>query len=266
MGDDGVIAGGQTARRRLVRQQTEALEGGFLTWGEIEEGVNLTIPEGCKVSGMARTQIVFCALPDDQTVASLHFSRTQDKRAYALEVKGLHWCVPNDLFNGFKRVFHGAGGAQTFRSPPARDEIIELESRWLNVDDRVGVVGLFGAPRLSVHRATHRRAGKFQTLFVEEVCLQCELGAQPLEPDTSFIDCGWAMLADADAAQTAKLAARNADAVLDLPADCRGLRVRVPDGTVYVVAANFGDQPQRIEVLGRTLNAGEAGFGVGHRE
>lgn len=260
MGDDGIISGGPNARRRLIRQNTQAIDGGFLTWGAIEEGVDLTIPEGCVISDMARTQIVFCALPDDQTVVGLQFSRALDKRAFPLEIKGLHWCLPNDLFNDFKRTLHTAQGTQQLSSPPDRDGVAALGSLWANVDDVIGVVGLYGAPELSVCRTARRRAGKFRTLFVEEICLGCELGARPIEPDTVILDCGWAMLSSADAAQTADFAARNINAVLDLPADCRGLKVSALNGKTYVVAANFGDSARFIGVLGRSLEAGEAGF------
>ena len=141
---------------------------------------------------------------------------------------------------------------------PYNNEVLALQSRWASYENKVGIVGLYGADELCVHRAPQRRAGKWQSLHIEEICFVCQLGAASVRSNEIIIDVGWAALSSVKAAQTKNFAVDNCEAALLLPADCRGVRVTGMDGNSYVVVANFGDQLQSLDNFGITLSPGEA--------
>jgi hypothetical protein len=255
MGDDGVIAGGQTARRRVINHHIESFEGGFLTYGTIEEGTNLTVQEGWSGSGMAQSQIVFAALPDGHTVLGLQYCRAANLRSFPLEIKGLQWRVPNDLYNGFNRTLTTQNGEFILHSPCPQEEVLSLGS-WANCAEKVGVIGLYGATDLKVHRQPHRNAGKYRSLYVEDICWGFHLGARSALPNEILLDTGWAMLSDVTSEQTRHFAESNALSVLDLPKDCRGVRIVGLDEKCYELVANFGLEPQLLHNM--TIAAGEA--------
>lgn len=241
LGDDGVIEGGQTTRRRLLGYQIDTFEGGFVTSGAVMEGVGLTLAEGWRGEESGLHQLAFVALPDGHTVVGLQHCRTVNQRTYLAEVKGLHLNLPNDLYNDFKRSLATAQGTIVLTNPPGQDRFIELASPWANIDGRVGVVGLYGAEQLVVHQAKGRRGGKYASLYVDEICFHCHLGTQSIEPNTVILDVGWAILADVNRAQTDHFAQRCASLPIDEAGpDIRGVRVQGLDGRLYTVLANFG--------------------------
>jgi hypothetical protein len=259
MGDDGLILGGQTSRRRIIDHHTNSFAGGFLTYGTIEEGVKLSVPEGWNGTVMARSQIVFAALPDGHTVLGLQFCRTGNLRSFPLEVKGMRWRIPNDLYNNFSRTFITQNGDLALNSPCDKEEILSLNSKWINCEDKVGAVGLYGSDELTIHRVPDRSAGKLQSLYLEDVCMSCDLGARSVNANQILLDNGWAMLSTATAEQTRAFADDNKGALLDLPNSCRGVKVRAMDGKMYSLIANFGTEKQTLpNPFNVTLEVGEA--------
>jgi hypothetical protein len=252
--DDGA---GNGSHRRLLGYTQHSFPGGFATCGVILEGVEISVDEGAHTSDQAIAQIAFAALPDDQTcVGFQRVTAAADRVGYLWELKGLHFNLPNDLFNGFQRMLYTANGTLTLSAPAAQDEILELGSSWANIDDRLGVLLLSGAPQLLLSRSAARRGGKYRSLFVEELCSHAFSGQQRVAPGSVLLDIGFAVLAGASAAQTA---ARIGGALsFDLP-DLRGIWVLGADGARYSVLANFGDTPSEVQVDGRlvTVPAGE---------
>jgi len=264
-GDDGVIAGGQTAHRQLVAQRIHPFDGGFVTFGEILEGVNTDIPEGTRLPACAAQQIVVAALPDAHTVIGLQYCRTLALRTYVEVIKGLHLNVPNDLFNGFSRQLICASGTVALSSPPATADVLRLGSRWANVDGRLGIVGLYGADQLVVDRAPQRRGGKFHSLYVDELCFRHHTGNLAVPPDSLLLDVGWAVLASAAPDETERFArtARLLPARY-LTASTRGVHVAGLDGRGYAVLANFGraqEMCMTADLLGGTVHATDLASG-----
>jgi len=242
-GDDGIIRGGQTTHRRLERQRIETFDGGFLTYGAVTEGLDLAIDEGWRGEQPALHQIVFVALPDGRTVVGLEHCRTLENRCYLAELKGLHLNVPNDLYNGFRREISVSRRTLSLVSPPDEEELLGLGSTWASVDGRVGVVGLYGAEELCIHRSPTRRGGRYQSVYVEEVCWPCAVsaGVRSVDPNTTILDVGWLVLSGATAQET-EACARTARAQ---PSDgeyrlTRWACVTGWDDRTYVVVANFG--------------------------
>lgn len=243
LGDDGVIRGGQTTHRRLERQRIEPFDGGFLTYGAVTEGLDLAIDEGWRGEQPALHQVVFAALPDGHTVIGLEHCRTLGNRCYVVELKGLHLNVPNDLYNACRRELTTAQGNLVLESPPDREEVLGLGSAWANVDGRVGAVGLYGAEKLAVHRTPWRRGGRYHSLHVEELCWPCAVtgGAHPVDPHTTLLDVGWAVLSSVTAEETGAFARSTAAFCGDGEhPDVRWVRVAGRDGRAYAVVANVG--------------------------
>lgn len=240
LGDDGVIEGGQTTRRRLLGYHIDTFEGGFVTSGAVMEGVGLTLAEGWRGEESGLHQLAFVALPDGHTVVGLQHCRTVNHRTYLAEVKGLHLNLPNDLYNDFKRPLVTAQGTIVLTNPPGQDRLIELASPWANIDGRVGVVGLYGAEQLVVHQAKERRGGKYASLYVDEICFHCHLGTQSIEPNILILDVAWAILSQADASQTRRFGQHCTPIPIDgAQPDIRGVYLPGLDGQFYLVLVNF---------------------------
>jgi len=266
-GDDGVIEGGQTRHRRLLRQEVQPFESGFATWGAIAEGVDLQIAEGWHADRSATHQVAFVALPDGHTVVGLQFCQTDAHRTYASEVKGLHLNLPNDLFNGFRRQIWTEGGVMTLRAPAEAECVVSLKSSWACIEGRVGVARLYGDESLVVHRVPSRRGGKYASLYVDQICLGCTIGVRALNPGTVIIDCGWVVLSDVGLEQARACAHRSV--LLDIGLEhVRGVRVRGADRW-YAVVANWSDDrvscPACALLGGASSNPDSLGYDLVHR-
>ena len=229
------------SNRRLINGRIDSFDGGFLACGALREGVDTAFCEGWKTDALATHQLVYAALPDDRTVVGLQHCRLGKQRAYLFRAMGLHFNLANDVFNGFTRTLHTRHGRTMLASPPPRTELLALDCNWVNVDDQVGVVGLYGATEMQVSRSIQRRGGVFQSLYVDELAWGYLDGPCWLEPGAMVFDVGWLMVSSADARATETVSSDNHTKQLDTAdASLRAVAVRGGDGNVYIVIANFG--------------------------
>lgn len=236
----------QRPHRRLTDCHTQPLEGGFVTWGRIEEGCNLKIDEGWSTdAGLADHRIAIAALPDGHTLVGLQQVRIRDRRALVREIKGLHLNLVNDFYNNGRRILTTAAGDMTLNAPAPRDEVIDLHSPWLNIEGRLGVVGLYGAQTLHLHRCAEPRAGSepmLCSLNVEEINWHCEVGMRAADPGEVLLDVGWAVLSGASIDQTSRWAELHNDAS-EGAYGRRSVTVQGLDGNRYLFAADFREEP-----------------------
>ncbi len=261
----------QRRHRRLVDCHTRAISGGFITWGRVDEGCSLKLAEGWTTDeGLADHYIAMAALPDGHTLLGLQYVRIRDRRALCHEIKGLHLNLVNDFYNENRRILTVASGIITLDAPAACDEVIDLDSRWLNVEGRLGVAGLYGARTLQVHRSPAPRAGSTPmlcSLNVEEINWHCDVGMIDANPGEVILDAGWAVLSGADASQTRRFAELCEASAGD---GLRSLIVHGLDGVRYVFAANFSQREigqTGIEILARSTaldGEGGAALSPGH--
>ncbi|AHF91157.1 hypothetical protein OPIT5_14010 [Opitutaceae bacterium TAV5] len=253
--------------RRVNRYHVDAFDGGFVTCGSVYEGTDLILAESWSGTDSALHQIAFAALPDNHTVVALQYCRMGNRRGYVAAIKGLHLNVPNDLFNDYHRRFFSQSGELELASPAAAEEVLSLGSRWANIENRIGVVGLHSPDRsseantLSVHRAPHRRAGALRSLHVEHLCWPCVIGPKKFEAGETILDVGWAVLSSVDAKQTAAFAAAHPPKQTRVDTGfenegVRAIRVTGLDGVRYVLVANFGGNSLTLPTAGF---AGEGG-------
>lgn len=238
MGQPETFAGGASPHRRLLHCHTQPFDGGFVTCGSVMEGVDVAVPEGLALTDQAVHHLCFAALPDGRTVVGLQCCVVNDKRAFAVEIKGLHLNVPNDLYNAMRRAVATESGVLQLTSPPPGDRIVALNSRWACVDDGLGVVGLYGADTLALDRRAARRGGHIPSLHVEQLCWPCLIGARSAMPGQTLLDAGWMVVSGADAETTRRLAAANPVEVRR-EGSLRRVTVLGCDGRRYVIAADF---------------------------
>lgn len=238
---------GALANRRLINDRIDSFDGGFLAYGALAEGVNVEFCEGWRSADLAVHQLVFAALPDDRTVVGLQHCRMGDKRGYVFRAMGLHLNLVNDLFNDFSRSLHTRHGRMELASPPPRTECLALDSSWVNIDDQLGVVGLYGAAELRVSRSIQRRGDDYPSLYVEELGWGGLDGPRWMEPNAVIFDVGWLVLSSADARITAAAAGdRRTKQLASEDPELRAVSVQGADGRCYYVVANFGREPRGL--------------------
>jgi hypothetical protein len=228
--------------RRLDSYHIDEFAGGFFTCGKIMEGVDITMAEGWSSTDSATHQIAFAALPDNRTVISLQHCRMNNRRGYVAQIKGMQFNLPNDLYNDYTRELITNAGKSTFSSPPLKEECILLSGKWANIENKIGLVGLYGAENFSIHRHPNRRAGALQSLFVEEICFPGIVEAKKVEANEIILDAGWAVISSVDAEATKYFYKTQQKVLLEvIYKNVRAVYAEVLDGSIYYVIANFGD-------------------------
>ena len=246
MGGAVYFTGAGHPGRRLDHEHTTCFDGGFVTCGTIVEGTEVMIDEGWRGKDLATHRIAFAALPDGHTVVGLEHVQTGPLRAYCHAAQGMHLNLPNDLYNRFKRTLTTRHGHITLKAPATAEKALCLDSRWANIDGKVGVLGLYGAETLAVARAAKRRAGQYPSLYVEEIAWFMQRGLKVFDSDSVIFDVGWAVASSIDARTTRRWARANRAAAVETDSpDLRCVRVRGLDERDYVVLANFGAKESR---------------------
>ncbi len=248
LGDDG---SDPFAHRRLESFHISSFEGGFVTCGAVREGVNVHIDEGACCTDQALTWIAFAALPDGMTCLCLQYVAAADDRlVYLAELKDMHLVVPNDIFNLSRRTLYWPAGQTVLTSPPECDEVRAYNGSWLNIDNKLAVIALHGADRILVDRSAQRRAGRYQSLFTEEICLQVRRELAQCRPGEVLSDVGFAVLSGITADKTPGVRG----GALSFSEDAlRGLWVDAADGSRYELIANFSAEPRTLLFRGESL-------------
>lgn len=257
---------GATATPALIRHEQVLFSGGFITWGAMDDRCGAGFPEGWTMPVALEHRYAVAALPDDRTMIVLEYCAAPI-RCWLSEVKGLKLNVPNDIFNGMERTYVGAAGPVVVR--PEGAATLDLRSRWVCVEDKVGVAGIYGAESFALYQAGRRRASGYgESLYYDELCFPCRVGPEArlamaagpevrgraggvgyLEANAgeAILDCGSVALSGVDAAETAEVAAGVAQLA------CEGEPVRavlVPGaaGQVYMLAADFSAEPVQARI------------------
>ncbi len=235
--------------------QCRSFDGGFATCGQATVHTQTFAAEGEQPADIARLDLACVALPDDRTMVVIQRARTLG-RSYLREVKGLFLQIPNDLFNGNQRRYHTAERRLKLGSRPGTAETLAVAGDWLNADNQLGVLRVYG-PALAIHRPADRqiairnlhaeRAGG--SLYADEICCGCQTELVAHDANTELFDLAVVLLAGIDAGDTAKLAAKTPPTRLPLAKGClRGVKLAGADGKQYWVIANFSTTEQVAEI------------------
>lgn len=238
MGDQSSIQELHPKHRDLEHFQIDSFEGGFATLGRTREGINVEVKEGWKSTQLATLQQAFIALPDGQTLVGMHHCRTGEMRTYPTLIKGMHLNLPNDLYNGHLRTLSTPEDQLTLATETKSDHVVQLNCDWVNIDHRMGVVGLYGADSLCIDRSTQRRGGPYHSLHVDEICYGYQEGADAgVPPYNMILDIGFAIGSNINAQDTQQMAMKTE---CKSDGDLRIVQIMGADGRMYVACANFG--------------------------
>jgi hypothetical protein len=205
--------------------------------------------EGWRGTDSATHQIAFAALPDNHTVIGLQHCRMNDYRGYVAQIKGMQFNLPNDLYNEYIRELITDAGKSTFTSPPLKEECISLSEKWANIENRIGLVGLYGAENLSIHRHPKRRAGSLQSLFVEEICYPGIIETKQFEANEMILDAGWAAISSVDTDATKYFYTAQQKELLGSDYEnVRAVQIEALNKKIYYLIANFGEVEISIPV------------------
>ena len=228
-------------------------DGGFITWGKFGI-VSQGMLEGMQDHTVALMQVALAALPDDRTVMVMQYATAPDARVYLNSVRGLFLRIPNDVFNGNYRTYHTAGGSIRLQGVNSREDIVDTESAWINVDDRLGAVRVYGPKTLSIFRPGKRQLGIRNTdtgmLFADEICSPCLIGLRSVDPGTVLFDIGFVIQANVSHSETTEYVQRAKYVPFVCPdqALIRAMIAEGADGKEYLLAANFGQKAATMNI------------------
>ena len=246
-----------------------AFEGGFATCGVSDLVSRKGLAEGDDDPDVGRIFLAFCALPDDRTTVAIQRARTSNA-AYLRRVRGLALSVPNDVFNGFSRTLHAAEGKRTLAAVPKAFECIRNAGNWLNLDDKLGVVSVYGGnPEvarlparqipLNIWNSDGPKPGGGY-LYCEEIAQGVQEGPTYYGPRATLFDCA-AVVMTADAAATAAYAgAGGAVQVTVSDPHLRAVKVKDAGGAGWLILVNFSESPKAFsnaQLAGWLGGAGE---------
>jgi hypothetical protein len=256
----GKIKGlGKVNGQRLVQHRGKSFEGGFITWGSTICYTEGLVAEGKNEEDLAVNQLVCAALPDDTHMVILQYTKALDRRIFVNSIKGLQLLIPNDVYNANHRHYYYAQGVHHIHGHGSKREIISLDSAWLNVDNRIGVVSLYGPEGLAIDRPGRRQIGLKQslnfeegegTLYADEICGPVFIGLQSLDANQVILDTGYLVQAGREHTYTEQYAVDGSvQAMTGLGEYLRGVQVRGADGYSYCLLVNFGKQAEKVDLL-----------------
>jgi len=246
---------------KLLSHKESCFKGGFTTMGKVQVHSITQTGEGQQDDKSLEEQIAFAALPDGSTVICMQYAKSLF-RIYLREVKGLMFSIPNDIFNNFSRRVSTPRKSIELKGLDAPHGIITLDSKIVNIDDKISVELLYGSDSLFVNRPAGRQVNiKYNppsnggNLYCEEICSKCLLNTRKYEAGELILD-------ECFAVQTASLyqSPRFVNVPSDVPAECRVAGYRGADDKTYILAANFGNEDAYVTVNNDRimLQAGES--------
>lgn len=244
---------GSLNERSVVAHREQLFDGGFLTYGSMKVKTEQFLAEGQPSHVIAHHHIVFAALPDEQTVLVMQYADTP-QRSFIRTLRGLLLQMPNDLFNDNVRTYYTQEGAMKLQGVGSKKELLRLNSKWLNVDNRLSVISMYGRESLAIHRPGRRQIGlkrypgrsysdELGMLYTDEIVTEFIDELTDCPPGKVLIDTGVALQSGVDHDYTAKWSAQAQDE-LELKSSDDGVRsivVRGADGRSYVLLAQFGE-------------------------
>src|SRR5690606_4280274 len=150
-----VLGVGRINTPRNEWEQADSFEGGFATCGKVTINTSDAVAEGDMATDIAEIDVACAALPDDRSMVILQRARALG-RPYLRSVKGLFLNVANDLFNKDSRAVHDTDGTRILSACPGKEETLKISGNWLNVDDTLSVIRVYGGD-LCIHRPADRQ-------------------------------------------------------------------------------------------------------------
>lgn len=246
-----VLGTGGTQAREINFHSEKSFPGGFLTSGSIF-GVNKH-PLGEGEPGEYRVadyRNIFAALPDGKTAMCLQ-SATMTRNLFTAKVSGISWKIPNDIFNNFKRNYIWENGeTEAIGGPKSVGKILNLESKWIKVEDCMSLHLAYGGD-LQLYSPAEReittctRIISMSSLYCDEICCGLETESKLHLLGDKVYDLGYVLRLGADAEEYQK---ETPPQQIRNNGNCRGIIAHGADGRNYLLIGNFGGESQDIEI------------------
>jgi hypothetical protein len=240
----------------VVRSSEEVMfDGGFFVCGEADRISRDFLAEGHQEEISAREHIVFTALPDGATTVVMQYA-VAPRRVYLESVKGIHYNVPNDVYNDFSREYFFENESLKAGKFDGAQEIVDLEGRWVNIDNNIGIIAGYENETLKLYRPGKRqimiRGNKIKLPYTASLC--CDAICSKVKTNRHWADKGEVILntaavivSGASAEETKRTAEFDASAIR-IDSDMFIQKVVIPgaDGKIYVVLSNPSETEQSV--------------------
>ncbi len=256
----GSIKGtGRLNFQRVLSHGGARFSGGFLTWGKTAARSEQMTAEGQPDEDVAYQQTAFAALPDSATVVVIQKAAAPGKRVYLRSVKGIFLQIPNDIFNDEKRRYFSESGVLELKGNPGAEEILRLDSRWLNIDGQMSVMKISGVENLTVFRPAERQIGlkRFPAqenplpggmLYADEICSPCITGIKDFFPGEIIYETSFMVRTGLNAPETGEYAGGDNFYSLKTETGVHAAGCMGADDIFYILAANFSEAGQTAEL------------------
>lgn len=225
-------------------RQVETFQGGFAV-SERSEFVRKGSEAGEPVLLDHRVMV---AIPDGRTVLFVVSGRAT-KAVQKLSTTDINWRFVRSIFSGMQRTIYYEGGRQECR------HVHNVPTPWLNVDGILGVVSI-GQPMRVSCKLLDKVDGKGSPVaerssYGVHSGQTVRLSVRSLVPGDfergqNILTAGVAFVTDVDGEETKRLATAFRE---EKPANTvRVYHVRGQDGKEYVVAVNFADSEETVDI------------------
>ena len=236
----------------VVSNAHETFENGFVNYGSLKWTEFAPLGEGEVEDAFAKHSIAFAALPDNATVVCLQYAETT-RRIYLRKIKSLGLKMPNDIFNDSKRKYYSAEGEVELTGCPATEELIKLNSSWLNIDNCLSVFSLYGGDELNIYRPAERQISlinkpKMSSLYADEICSEYKAENTLVSPRQAVIDTGAVLMVGIDAAETKKIDNQQSFKSITSIPGIRAINVTGTDNKEYLFIANFSQEDKVVKL------------------
>lgn len=233
------------SKRVLLGAGVWGFEKGFGTIGAVSEGVGAQLMEGWASPGGVRHALAYVALADGRTVVGIQLCRAGTHRVLVRRAYGLGMALTNDLFNGFVRSLRGEKGMMTFQSPANGTVRRQMQSRFVDVEGKVGLVALSEGDKFEVFRSGERQGGPFKSLYVDRVVAQGFMDWRWFSAGETVLDTSWAAVSGATGEELARFI-EGAKFTQREGESRRMAQVKGLDGREHVVEAEFGEKVLKL--------------------
>lgn len=239
---------GRHHRSEILRHHSRSFTGGFVSGGRIAHRSEGHVAEGMGPTPLGQVDLAAIALPDDATMVVFQRHRTPAARTWLTRFQAVNLMIPNDLWNGHRRIYRWDGGDRECVGLGGTAEHILTHARWITCDNRIGLALIAGEGSLSLSRPGTRQIGLTKRdawegwggfLACDEISVQRHDGLHEIPRSSDHVDLAVAVLVDGNPRSTEALV-RGSES-LDLGDDLRACLVPGQDGHRYLAVANIGE-------------------------
>jgi hypothetical protein len=259
-----IITYGRRNYQNIAEHKEHTFPGGFLTYGKTDV-ISDEFMEGQGRIRTAINKLVFAVLPDDKTVIGMQYA-TSCIHNYYESIKGLNLTVPNDLYNDNIRDYYYDGGCQSLRGPSGEERILRCYTNWMNIDNCMGIIKVYGDDEITVYSPGRRQIGTHDTvrgyglgfMHADHICFPFIKDSGAILPGTVLYDIGYVIRAGETAGETGEFVKKGNVKRLEVLKNtqsievCNSIRAMLVSddyGSEYILAFNITDDQAEAKIM-----------------